>query len=82
MPNLQAAGHYKSSFCSTILEDDKSKANGEFEFDLKWTANSMYSASVDTVRCLYLPWHASGLKGLLLDYDNSLPFHHGDAQLP
>jgi hypothetical protein len=32
------------------LEDEKSKATENFEFDLKWTANSMYSASGDTVR--------------------------------
>ena len=25
----------------------------EFEFDLKWTANSMYAASTDTVRTLF-----------------------------
>ena len=61
-PYLQAAGNYKNSFCSTLLEDDKSKVNEEFEFDLKWTANSMYSASIDTVRCLYLPSPTSDLK--------------------
>jgi len=41
-------GDYKPSFCSTLLEDEKSKATEHFEFDLKWTANSMYSASADT----------------------------------
>lgn len=46
--NSVAAGNYKNSFCSALLEDDKSKVNEEFEFDLKWTANSMYSASIDT----------------------------------
>ncbi|KAG6808984.1 hypothetical protein H0H92_002091 [Tricholoma furcatifolium] len=41
------SGNFKPSFCSTLLEDD-AKSNKEFEFDLKWTANSMYSASMDT----------------------------------
>ncbi|KAF9531320.1 cytochrome P450 [Crepidotus variabilis] len=47
---------HKPSFCSTLLED-LALQNGEgvdqetkdnFEFDLKWTANSMYGASIDT----------------------------------
>ncbi|KAG5718859.1 O-methylsterigmatocystin oxidoreductase [Termitomyces sp. T112] len=37
---------FKPSFCSTLLENDK--PTKEFEFDLKWTANSMYAASMDT----------------------------------
>ncbi|KAG6860201.1 hypothetical protein C0995_014458 [Termitomyces sp. Mi166 len=41
------SGSFKPSFCSTLLEGD-AKPNKEFEFDLKWTANSMYSASMDT----------------------------------
>jgi hypothetical protein len=45
----QKTGDYIPSFCSTLLEDEKSKAADNFEFDLKWTANSMYSASGDTV---------------------------------
>ncbi|KAJ7827129.1 cytochrome P450 [Mycena olivaceomarginata] len=40
-------GSYVPSFCSVLLED-KEKCNTQFEFDLKWTANSMYSASMDT----------------------------------
>lgn len=32
-----------------LLEDEK-KCTPQFEFDLKYTANSMYSASMDTVR--------------------------------
>ncbi|KAJ3985162.1 cytochrome P450 [Lentinula detonsa] len=35
-------GTHKPSFCSTLLE------NPDAVFDLKWTANSMYSASGDT----------------------------------
>jgi len=47
---IQKTGQYKPSFCSMILEDeDGVKASPEFEFDLKWTANSMYGASMDTV---------------------------------
>lgn len=45
----QKAGSFVPSFCSTLLEED-SKLSDEFEFDLKWTANSMYSGSADTVR--------------------------------
>ncbi|KAG6895872.1 hypothetical protein C0992_011872, partial [Termitomyces sp. T32_za158] len=39
------SGSFKPSFCSTLLEDGAMKLS---EFDLKWTANSMYSASMDT----------------------------------
>lgn len=45
--NSIKSGHFKPSFCSTLLEEDD-KTTEEFEFDLKWTANSMYSASMDT----------------------------------
>lgn len=41
------SGNFKPSFCSTLLDDD-AKMTPEFEFDLKWTANSMYAASIDT----------------------------------
>ncbi|KAJ6494054.1 cytochrome P450 [Mycena vitilis] len=41
------SGHYLPSFCSMLLEDDKNRTP-QFEFDLKHTANSMYSASMDT----------------------------------
>ncbi|KAJ7171125.1 cytochrome P450 [Mycena filopes] len=41
------SGNYVPSFCSTLLEDEK-KCTPQFEFDLKQTANSMYSASMDT----------------------------------
>lgn len=47
---IQKTGQYKHSFCSMLLEDeDGVKASPEFEYDLKWTANSMYGASMDTV---------------------------------
>ncbi|KAJ7244392.1 cytochrome P450 [Mycena haematopus] len=41
------AGNYVPSFCSMLLED-KEKCTPQFELDLKHTANSMYSASMDT----------------------------------
>ncbi|KAF9230891.1 cytochrome P450 [Melanogaster broomeanus] len=41
------------SFVSMLLDDDvrgKGKGvDGQLEFDLRWTANSMYAASIDTV---------------------------------
>ncbi|KAF8995974.1 cytochrome P450 [Cyathus striatus] len=46
--NSMKSGSYKQSFTSTLLEDETAKAAENFEFDLKWTANSMYSASGDT----------------------------------
>ncbi|KAI0001193.1 cytochrome P450 [Russula vinacea] len=44
------AGTAPPSFCSTLLqESDPGKAVvGVQEFDIKWTANSMYAASMDT----------------------------------
>jgi len=39
---------YKPSFCSTLLEDESLKGGDQLEFDLKWTANSMYAAGVDS----------------------------------
>jgi cytochrome P450 len=47
MKNELANGTARPSFCSSILEED-GKLNEQDEFDLKWTANSMYSASLDT----------------------------------
>ncbi|TFK64540.1 cytochrome P450 [Pluteus cervinus] len=41
------SGNYTQSFCSMLL--DENKATEEFEFDLKWVANSMYASSMDTV---------------------------------
>ncbi|KAJ6555145.1 cytochrome P450 [Mycena vulgaris] len=41
------SGSYAPSFCSILLEDEKN-CTPQFEFDLKNTANSMYSASMDT----------------------------------
>ncbi|KAG5643437.1 hypothetical protein DXG03_000945, partial [Asterophora parasitica] len=55
MKNSIKSGTFKPSFCSTLLDDD-SKTSEEFEFDLKWTANSMYSASMDTVRRISWGW--------------------------
>ncbi|TFK21388.1 cytochrome P450 [Coprinopsis marcescibilis] len=47
--NSMKIGSYKSSFCSSLLEDESvSKTEDTFEFDLKWTANSMFGASIDT----------------------------------
>ncbi|KAL0566127.1 hypothetical protein V5O48_015888 [Marasmius crinis-equi] len=51
---------HAQSFCSTLLDNADSNPNNacgdsekltlsnQFEYDLKWTANSMYSASLDT----------------------------------
>lgn len=35
-----------------MLEDQASNVRPEFEFDLKWTGNSMYGGSLDTVSIL------------------------------
>ncbi|KAF9479201.1 cytochrome P450 [Pholiota conissans] len=44
------SGNYKPSFCSMLLDDPSVQGadRERFEFDLKWSANSMYSASIDT----------------------------------
>ena len=55
-------GSYKASFCSNLLEDTSVQDADEFEFDLKWSANSMYSASIDTVRPTIRPLgHANAI---------------------
>ncbi|EAU86925.2 cytochrome P450 [Coprinopsis cinerea okayama7 len=47
--NTMKSGSYKQSFCSSLLDDESiSQTQEHFEFDLKWTANSMYAASIDT----------------------------------
>ena len=46
---FQKAGTIQPSFCATVL-DDESSLSPESEIDLKWTANSMYAGSADTVR--------------------------------
>jgi cytochrome P450 len=43
-----AAGTAVPSFVSTLLDAAAGKLSAEAEHDLKWTANSMYSASLDT----------------------------------
>lgn len=43
-----AAGTAVPSFVSTVLDQDGKALAREAEHDLKWTANSMYSASLDT----------------------------------
>jgi len=43
------SGNYIPSFCSMLLQDGKLHIDDEFEFDLKWTANTMYTASGDTI---------------------------------
>jgi hypothetical protein len=51
--SLKKSGNYVPSFCSNLLESsDPKKQTEEFIFDLKWSANSMYSASIDTVSLL------------------------------
>ena len=46
---LKRAGTIQPSFCASVL-DDESLLNAESERDLKWTANSMYAGSAETVR--------------------------------
>ncbi|KDR70208.1 hypothetical protein GALMADRAFT_255080 [Galerina marginata CBS 339.88] len=46
--NGMKSGNYKQSFCSHLLEDQAIQTVDNFEFDLKWSANSMYSGSIDT----------------------------------
>jgi len=41
------------SFCSTLIEEGEAK-DTQSDFDLRWTANSMYSASIDTTLTLVL----------------------------
>ena len=51
---VQRAGTAVPSFCSTLLEEDGKLATELEEFDIKWTANSMYASSIDTVSTLFL----------------------------
>ncbi|OCH88130.1 cytochrome P450 [Obba rivulosa] len=37
------------SFCSTLLEEEQECLTPEKEYDIKWAANSMFAASMDTV---------------------------------
>ncbi|KAH8103320.1 cytochrome P450 [Cristinia sonorae] len=41
-------GDALACFCSTLLEEAGDKVDSQREFDIRWTANSMYSASLDT----------------------------------
>ena len=40
----QRKGTALSSFCSTLIEDGEAK-DPQGDFDLRWTANSMYSGA-------------------------------------
>ncbi|KXN89012.1 O-methylsterigmatocystin oxidoreductase [Leucoagaricus sp. SymC.cos] len=44
---LKAEGSASQSFCSVLLSQPRGQ-DGNFENDIKWTANSMYAASADT----------------------------------
>ncbi|KAJ7154117.1 cytochrome P450 [Mycena filopes] len=48
-----ATGNYAPSFCSMLLEDETRRCSPHFEFDLKHTANSMYSGSMDTTITMF-----------------------------
>ncbi|KAF9652712.1 cytochrome P450 [Thelephora ganbajun] len=41
------------SFCSTLLEENEAQ-DAQGDFDLRWTANSMYTGSIDTTMTLVL----------------------------
>ena len=48
----QDSGEFKTSFCSTLLEDQE--VTKELEYDIKWTACSMYAGSSDSVEYILL----------------------------
>jgi hypothetical protein len=69
---FQESGIFKPSFCSTLMEDQEVK--GELEYDIKWTATSMYAASADSVKPIPTDInYFSGMKVLVYrtDYCNS-----------
>jgi cytochrome P450 len=69
-----AAGTAVPSFISTILESSGAKMSAEEEFDLKWTSNSMYSASLDT--------SSTTIAALLLNLlSNPVALHTAQAEL-
>ncbi|TCD67633.1 hypothetical protein EIP91_012198 [Steccherinum ochraceum] len=41
-------GNALACFCSTLLDEAGDKLDSQRDFDIRWTANSMYSASLDT----------------------------------
>ncbi|KAI0637681.1 cytochrome P450 [Trametes polyzona] len=49
-PIVQEEGTAVPCFCTTLLEqmEGQGGASAQGEFDVRWTANSMYSASIDT----------------------------------
>lgn len=47
------AGTALPSFCSTLIEEGETK-DARGDFDLRWTANSMYAAGIDTTFTLVL----------------------------
>ena len=55
---LQRDGTALPCFCSMLLEDVRTKdgavIDAQRDFDIRWTANSMYSASLDTVSLLFI----------------------------
>lgn len=56
-PPSQNAGTAPPSFCSTLLQESDPTvvaARAIEEFDVKWTANSMYAASLDTVTSFFV----------------------------
>ena len=47
---FQRDGTALPCFCSMLLDEAGDKLDEQRDFDIRWTANSMYSASLDTVR--------------------------------
>ncbi|KAF8347394.1 cytochrome P450 [Amanita rubescens] len=50
--NVMKSGDYNPSFTAMMLEEREGDVSPEFEFDLKWTGNSMYGGGLDTVGIL------------------------------
>ncbi|KAK2462812.1 hypothetical protein APHAL10511_005203 [Amanita phalloides] len=46
--NAMKTGNYRPCFTSMMLNDQAGDVTPEFEFDLKWSGNSMYGGSMDT----------------------------------
>lgn len=56
-------GTARSSFCSTLLENgDNAPVDDLADFDIRWTANSMYSASIDTTMTVVLHFFLAMIK--------------------
>jgi cytochrome P450 len=72
------------SFCSTLLDNGGASIDDLVDFDIRWTANSMYSASIDTTMTVVLHFFLAMVQnpGVLAKAQKEIDSVVGNDRLP